>query len=504
MSSFSRNSALNLIFNYSNIIFNLVTGVFLVPLYLRKISLDTYGSYLVSAGIAALIGLLEFGLSMVITQRLAKSHAQSDWPAFRQTTHTGIVAASLLFLVTCAVTVVTATQVPWLTRITPEHAHDLQVAFILQGATAGASIFLNLFGSVFQAMLKAGTLGAVNLISATVGVVTVVVTFSAHPSLTAIASGPLARAICAALLLLVNATHSLRKASLLPQAAPLGSALRLLRSCGPIFIGSVAKSVADNTQNLLLASAASPTAIAVLALTQKALQVCNMILAPIGSSIYSNLTQIKERSSAGYFASLLGIAIRSHFLLSAILVATASTFNYVFVSLWVGPDKFGGIVLSLLLGVATLITTRFAFFSFLIYSTGEFKRPLVLETSYSIMKILILFAIVRRWGMYAAPLADMTAGFVFLYGFSTRLMAPHVARSQFGSGIYYRGWSEFFVVAVAGYCVATWLEPHRSWPALAGLLLLFGFVALATALGFNAAFVRNALTFLRKKDLPSG
>ncbi len=504
MSSFSKNSVLNLIFNYSNIVFNLITGILLVPLYLRQIPLDMYGSYLVASGIAGLIGLLEFGLSMVITQRLAKSFAKSDWTSFRQTTHSGIVAASLLFTLTCAVTLATSTQMGWLTKVRADHQADLQIAFILLGVAAGASIFLNLFGSIFQALLKAGALGAVNLVSATVGVAAVLVAFTWHPSLVAIACGPLVRAVCATLLLLTSAMRSLSEASLLPQMAPFAATLRLLRSCGPIFIGSVSKSLAENAQNLLLASAVSPTAIAILALTQKALQVCNMILAPIGSSIYSNLTQIKEKATPVYFSSLLGIAIGSHFLLSVLLVATATTFNAEFVSLWVGREKFGGALLSLMLSLGTLITIRFSFFGFLIYSTGEFRKPLVLETSYSLTKIVILFAIVGKLGLYAVPIADIIAGFIFLFFLSTRLMAPHVAQSRFGTGLYYRGWAEFAAIATFGYFLASAVQPDRNWFGLGAWIVLFMLVMTACMLAFNAAFVRDAVAFRRKRAVEFG
>lgn len=501
MSRFRRNSILNLVFNYSNIVFNLITGIFLVPFYLRKIPLEAYGSYLVAVGIVGLIGMLEFGLSMVTTQRLAKNHAQSEWNDFRQTIHTGIVAATLLFTLTCVITLATAMLVPWLTNIAATYGTDLQTAFVLLGFAAGGNIYLNLFGSIFQALLKAGTLGAINLFSAMVGIVTVVLAFHWNANLTAIAAGTFARVLCATSLLLINALLALRLASLLPKKAPLRAALSLLHACGPIFIGSVAKSIAENVQNLLLANAASPTAVAILALTQKALQICNMVLAPIGSSIYSNLTQIKEKSSTEYFSSLLGISIRSHFLLAVVLVATASAFNEPFMALWVGSDKFGGVTLSLMLGISTLLITRFSFFSFLIYSIGEFKKPLVLETSYSLTKIVLLFVLIPKFGLYAVPIADITAGIVFLYALSTRLMSPHVQQSRFGAGIYVNGWIEYVAISAIGSGFITYVVPHGSWLMLASSMAAFIILAVTSVLAFNAPFIKGVMDFYRRKVL---
>lgn len=498
MGNFRRNSILNLVFNYSNIIFNLVTGIFLVPLYLRKIPLDAYGSFLVATGIAGLIGLMEFGLSMVTTQRLAKYRAQAEWTMFRQTTYSGVVAASLLFVLTCTITFATAVQVPWLTKINPTFEADLQLAFVLFGIAGAASIYMNLFSSIFQALLKAGTPGAINLFSAAFGIVTVVMAFSLHPSLAAIAAGTFARAVCATLLMLANAIFTLHKVSLLPQTAPLKSTFWLLWSCGPVFLGTVSKSIAENAQNLLLANAITPSAIAVLALTQKALQVCHMVLAPIGSSIYSNLAQMKAKSEPAYFASLLGASIRGHFLLSVLLIATAACFNQSFVTLWVGEEKFGGIALTVLLSVSVLITSRFLFFNFLIYSTGEFRKPLVLELSFSFAKVIIIFCTVKHMGLFAIPIAEISAGFTFLFLLSTRLMVSNLKGSDFIAGIYYRGWPEFAAVLALGTLALQKWPVNANWQALILMSLVFMICACVFIMASNFDFIKKLVFYFKR------
>ncbi len=500
MGNYRRNSILNLIFNYTSVVFNLITGIFLVPFYLRKIPLDAYGSFLAATAIAALIGLLEFGLSMVLTQRLARSYARSDSNDFRQVLFTGLVAATLLAVVICIVTLVVTPWIPTVTNTAHGHQIDLSTAFTLLGFAAASSVYLNLCGSIFQALLKAGTLGAVNLFSAAVGVVTVIVSFSEFGTLTAIAAGTIVRVGCATILLIFYALHALSKSSLLPRRAPLKDAWALLHSCVPVFVGGVAKSVADNTQNLVLANAVSPAAVAVLALTQKAFQVCNMVLAPIGSSIYANLTQIKEKTDESYFSSILGISIRGHFLSSVVLIATALSFNKPFVDLWVGADKFGGVELSFLLGVATLLTTRFSFFSFLIYSAGEFKKPLVLEASYSITKILLLLVLIQPLGLLAVPLADVIAGVIFLYSFSTRLMASHLRNSIFGSGIYVNGWFELVLLTAIGHGVIALLAPILSWAILGTSAIAFLLTATLVVLAFNTSFIKACVVFPRPRS----
>lgn len=499
VSTFRRNSALNLLFNYSNVIFNLVTGVFLVPFYLHNIPLDVYGSFLIATGIAALIGLLEFGLSMVITQRLAQSYAEANWTHFRRTAFAGIVAATLLFALSVATTAITALFINWLTKIDKAFAEDLCIAFLLVGIAGCLNIYLNLFGAMFQALLRAGTLGAINLAAATVGIAVVVTVFPNYPSLAAIAIGFLVRATVASSMLAFCAFLQLKRQGLLPMRAPLAETFRILRSSGPVFLSTVSKSLAENAQNLLLASATSPSSIAVLALTQKAFQVCTLILAPIGSSIYANLTQIKAKSEPAYFASLLGASIRAQFLFSILLIATAACFNQSFVTLWVGAEKFGGAILTVLLAISVLITSRFSFFSFLIYSTGEFKKPVMLDLGFSITKVALIFCLVKHLGLVAIPVAEIAAGFIFLFLMSTHLMVGQLKGSNFIAGIYYRGWPEFAAVLSLGVFILKEWPLSTNWLSLMLATPSYMISACALIVVCNLSFIKQLTLFFRRK-----
>jgi peptidoglycan biosynthesis protein MviN/MurJ (putative lipid II flippase) len=183
-----------------------------------------------------------------------------------------------------------------------------------------------------------------------------------------------------------------------------------------------------------------------------------------------------------------------------VLIATALSFNKPFVDLWVGADKFGGVELSFLLGVATLLTTRFSFFSFLIYSAGEFKKPLVLEASYSITKILLLLVLIQPLGLLAVPLADVIAGVIFLYSFSTRLMASHLRNSIFGSGIYVNGWFELVLLTAIGHGVIALLAPILSWAILGTSAIAFLLTATLVVLAFNTSFIKACVVFPRPRS----
>lgn len=499
MNIYRKNSILNLVFTYSQILFNVVTGVFLVPYYLSKLSLEVYGSFIVAVGIANLIGMLEFGLSMVTTQRLAKYYAQEQFNLFRQTTYIGISISTLLFVLICITTLIVSTAIPWVTKVNPEFAKDLQIGFVLLGLAAGANVYMSFIGSIFQALLKAGTLGMIHFFSSIIGVITLVFYFNNYGSLTAIAMGTFVRALCATSLLSIVAIVSLNRASLIPQKASLKDINLIIHDCVPIFIGGIAKSIAENAQNLIMVSAVSSTSVAILSLTQKAFQICNMILAPIGSSIYSNLTQIKEKTSSVNFSNLLAISIRGHFLLAVILIAAAIVFNESFVSLWVGHKNFGGNKINIMIGISFLIQARFGLFSFLTYCTGNFKEPLRLEISYSIAKIILLFLFIDAFGLLAVPMAEIFSGIIFLYLFSTFSMQKNLTNSIFSKGIYYSGLLEFIIIITTGKILIYWLDIDENLIKYFLVIIAHLIFSLFLIVILNASFLKSAVTFRRAK-----
>lgn len=72
----TKSSIINLLFNYANVSFVIINGLILVPLYLTYFSVGTYGSYLSSGNIVGMLGLLEGGMSYVLTQRLSNCYVK--------------------------------------------------------------------------------------------------------------------------------------------------------------------------------------------------------------------------------------------------------------------------------------------------------------------------------------------------------------------------------------------------------------------------------------------
>jgi len=500
MPGYRKNALLNIFFNYSNIIFNIVYGILLIPLYLKKIPLDVYGSFIVASGISVLIGLLEFGLSMVTTQRLSTSYAASDKTIFKSIISNGAVTATLLFCISALLSLVIGSKIAEITKVNLDYTRDIYVAFLFLSIAGAINIYLNLFGSIFQALLRAGILGVINLASTIIGILTILLSFSCWPSLTSIAAGSIIRTMSATLLLMIFAYLTLREKRLLPKMSDIKIkiVINLLESSAPIFIGGLSKSIVENMQNIMLVNILSPTTVAIISLTQKIFQLCGMVLAPIGSSIYSVFVQIKSKTTQENFSKLIEIAIKSQFLLTIALIGIANTFNDDFVILWVGNDKYGGFLLSTLLGLSMLFSSRYYFFSFLIYSNGEFKKTAKIELSYAILKILILYILIGEIGLYAVPVAEIIPGLLFQFLLSARIVSTYIINKN-QNWIYLKGWFEYIIITVVGYYYLIGYGKLENWTSLIYSIVIFSLITLIIIILLNINLYKEIIYYLKNR-----
>ena len=77
MSKYSA-SLFNYIFNSINAIVMIVNGIIMVPLYFKFMPVSTYGAWLATGNVVAMLGLIESGFASVITQKMSVAIAEKN------------------------------------------------------------------------------------------------------------------------------------------------------------------------------------------------------------------------------------------------------------------------------------------------------------------------------------------------------------------------------------------------------------------------------------------
>ena len=89
-------SIYNYFFNSINAIIVIINGVVMVPVYFHYMSVSTYGAWLATGNMVAMLGLLESGFSSVITQKMAAAIGSGDKERYGKLAGANIVTAILI------------------------------------------------------------------------------------------------------------------------------------------------------------------------------------------------------------------------------------------------------------------------------------------------------------------------------------------------------------------------------------------------------------------------
>src|SRR3989339_1806950 len=92
----------NLFFHYISIALSIVSGVVLVPFYLKYIPIDLYGAWLAPGTILVWLTTIDPGLSTILQQRVGMAYGKNDFPEIYEWMTGGIflsiIIVALLFV----------------------------------------------------------------------------------------------------------------------------------------------------------------------------------------------------------------------------------------------------------------------------------------------------------------------------------------------------------------------------------------------------------------------
>ena len=138
-------SIYNYLFNSINSVVVIVNGIVMVPIYFHYMSVATYGAWLATGNVVAMLGLLEGGFSFVITQKMSAAIAHNDTNRFCKLAGSNILSAVIISL---AILLLGLSLSPFITswiNISEDIKNEIHTAFIVSLVATCISIFTNLY-----------------------------------------------------------------------------------------------------------------------------------------------------------------------------------------------------------------------------------------------------------------------------------------------------------------------------------------------------------------------
>jgi O-antigen/teichoic acid export membrane protein len=482
-----RAALIALVTSYVGAGLTIVKGVLLVPLYLRIFGIEVYGAFLASANVVGLLGMVDLGVSSVLSQTLAEAWGARDRLRFVNTTGAGLLVAFGLAAIMLVAGAVLSPYVPGLVKA-PTHVHAaLSLTFFLTVVGSAITLATTNLLAIGSAWQRAEIGAASRIGSQLFDLLVIVVGLHKGLGVVSLGLGAIVGGGAGFITVLVWTTAGWRTLELSPPRAGWTGVLALARTTVPIMLSRVALQIGSNLEVALISALVNPGAAAVYALTDRVLRVGMNFINPIAGSVLSGLAHFvgQHGSSAALRPSRELLAGWS--LAVAAALPPLLALNQDFATLWVGRANFGGLVLSVALCAAALVGARENLLAVILTSSGAIRTVAWISTAQVATLVPVMYVALRVFGSTGVPLASCIVSSSYLV-VCARFTNRQLSLPDGGRWRFHLGGSLSITVSFLLGAIEALVLPHAvTWPGLVVKGSLVGLVHTSIAFLLNPA-----------------
>lgn len=406
-----RAAKINLSLGYCKYTVFILNQLILVPLYLRFIGIEAYGSWLASGNVVTLLNVLDMGFSLVVTQRLATAFGEGDDDRFVREVGSslGVVLAAFAFL--SAVTFALSPWIPGWIKAPASQTAPLRWAIVLAGVGAAAQVIALSPWSVLQAWQLAFLCEFNLLISAILGLTATVIALFRGIGVIAFGVGMLVAGTSAVALLVSVVAFQWRRRKLPLPLIRFRDSYELFKYSSPVIVSRMTLSFVNDGQSVFVSACIGPTAAAILSLTSRTFSGCRTMLEPIIGCSFAGIAHLVGKSEL--HSARVRVVLQELFTIvgisAAVILGLAAALNVSFGRLWVGPQRFGGVVLTIVICLATLAVSTNNILGIILTALGNIRAPAWASLLVLMIRVPLTIGLLLWLGIIGAPLAAIAS-----------------------------------------------------------------------------------------------
>ncbi len=489
-----------LVFHYVSIALALVSGVVLIPLYLRFIPLDLYGAWLATGNILAWLTVIDPGLSTVLVQRTGVAYGKGDVAELSALLTGGVLLSGVISLLVLVAGLASSRfLIGWLNLSTTPGIGVVEQAFIL--ATVGSALMIFSFGlTTFNQGLQ-GSLG-IGLVFVTTMIVSLaltVVLLYRGVGLLALPIGLIVRGVG---LTIGNAGYLLWRSGgeKLRYRFSVQGIRTLAKLSSYTFLGNGARVIATNLDAFVLTRYLGPEVTPVFMLTRKAPDTSRMFLERPAIAFMPAVSSLVGAGETERARAVLLRLLRMILWLMGLIAGGLWVFNSDFVGLWVGSELFAGGVVNLAIVLSLVITVIINTLSSLCFSLGNIRGNSIASLAQGLLAVPLMILGAQYWGMLGvavAPLLAMLAvsAWYYPYTFSRLLKLERVDLLAMVREV-----AAVMVATMVAMGALFWVTA-TTWPVFALEVAAFGAVYLVVLGSLSPVFRTEMIGLLRSSRL---
>ncbi len=454
------------------------------PWLLRWLGEERFGAYRVAADWYGYLTFLEFGIGGALLPLLARALGSNqrekvpDLLAASVRAYLGVASCML------AAGLLLAAFMIRLVRVSPQHASDLRWGCLL----GLVNLFWLPLSAPFRSLMEARQrsywvnllLGAQSLLATGVGLLLAWMKWGITGQFAAWVVGG---AVFNAALIWNGARRYpgvLRRA--VTKDFDKAAARDLWKLNTPTYVLNLCGRISLLTDNIVVAAILGPVMVVPLILTQKLSSLAQSQLQGLGNATWAGLAELHARGEHDTFERRVVELTSITSILGVASLAPIAAFNGRFVSLWVGPSRYGGELMTLFAVLNPFLLSLISLWGWVLTGTGEvrrFVRPLIAQTLFNFMASVLLtkpfgavgpligtfigFTTVTVWYL---PLELRRAFHIDLGRLTKAVVLPLALGIPYGAGLWLwvswytaRGWWDLIgemLLAAVVYLVSVW------------------------------------------------
>lgn len=462
----------NILVKYISFALAIVSGLVMVPIYLKFIPVDIYGAWLASGNILVWIVAVDPGLTIVLQQQVGFAYGKQDTQSIREVAGGGLTIAAILTAFVILLGCFLAPYVPSLLELPASiDASVIVQPFLL--AVIGNSLMLFSFSisSINSGLQGSLGVGIISIGSNLCGIILTIILLYNGFGLLAIAISSLFCGVfhtCGQFLYLLWRVIDEK----IGFCFSFTNFSRLLKLLSYTSLGRISGIIAGNMDLFIVTRFLGPQAVAILSLTRKVPLLGGEIVTQPAVAFQPTISHLAGSGDENKKKEILLRLVRIELWVICLLFGGFITFNSDFISLWVGPQFFAGNIINLIVCSAVFINLGAYSLYIICIALGAIKRSSIASLAQSLLFILLVILGTKYYGLMGTVLASLisvlcvSAWYYPLLLYKLLNLSPEQLK-----GMIYEG--SVTISAIVALILSLFWIHSNSWLGFFALVILF-------------------------------
>ncbi|MAD12585.1 MAG: hypothetical protein CMC04_07690 [Flavobacteriaceae bacterium] len=412
--------------------FNIIIGIVMVPYYLNFFSISTYGAWLASGSIIAMVGSLESGLSFIITQKLASDFGNKNFKKFRLNSGSGFAFILLVSIIFLSIALFLVKYIPSLVNCPENEIYNLTNALYIVSISVLFALINSFLGVFTQVWQKTLIPNLSRNIGAIISVVFIIILLQKGFGLSSIAFGYLSREIIVFVINFIYTTNLWKKKKINNIILDFNHFKNLFKELLIPFIGRIAQTILSRAHIFLIAMFISPNLSAIYDFTSKVSLTIKGFITIYSNGVFGSISLAKAEKNKSEYDILNQKIVFFLLLLIIFGFGFSFIFSYDIVKIWVGESNYFGDIMVLLIIIYCITGEFLNFQNNILIVEKEYNFATYIMVSYSILFLIISTLLIQftDLNLYSIPVsfiissifAIICSGFIITKKYKIRLI----------------------------------------------------------------------------------